>query len=189
MVSWLWCGSQAKFFGSLLLGAKLLAGILLLIYGAVLLLRPSAWPVIDIAVLIGAVGAAVIFRGSLTSYGAVVALLVTAAAVDIFSVSGGLSRGIIEGYTDGSSDLLLYLTLVIPIDGRLIPIVGISDLFIGGSAAVALLALGSGPLPSSGRSPAVFWALLFTGYGREGPGLTVYCGRRNSISFAEISRF
>ena len=118
-----WVASQVLRLASF--RARLLAGILLLIYGAVLILRPSAWPVIDIAVLIGAVGATVIFGGSLTSYGAVVALLVTAAAVDIFSVSGGLSRGIIEGYKDGSSDLLLYLTLVMPIGGRLIPIVGI----------------------------------------------------------------
>jgi len=125
---------------------KLLAGIFLLIYGAVLIFRPSAWPVIDLAVLIGVVGAVVLIGGGLSSSGAVVAMLVAAAAVDIWSVSGGFTRAIIEGYQDGTNDLLLYLTLVVPIDGRLTPIVGISDLLIGGSAATALIRLGLRPV-------------------------------------------
>ena len=74
---------------------RLLAGILLLIYGAVVILRPSSWPVIDLAVLMGAVGAAVLIEGGLSTTGSVVAFLVTAAVIDILSVSGGLSRAII----------------------------------------------------------------------------------------------
>jgi hypothetical protein len=46
----------------------------------------------------------------------------------------------------GTSDLLLYLALVVPIGGRLIPIVGISDLLIGGAAATALIRLGLRPI-------------------------------------------
>jgi len=129
---------------------KLLAGILLLIYGAVIMLRLSAWPVIDIAVLMGAVGAAVLIGGSLSSPGAVVVFLVTAAAVDILSFKGGLTRVIIERYQDGTSDLLLYLTLVVPIDGLITPIVGISDLFIGGATAAALFRLGFRPVAAVG---------------------------------------
>ncbi|MCP5100399.1 MAG: hypothetical protein GY943_33025 [Chloroflexi bacterium] len=65
-------------------------------------------------------------------------------------MSGGLSHAIIERYQDGTSDLLLYLTLVVPINGRLIPIVGISDLFLGGSAATALIRLGLKPVAAIG---------------------------------------
>jgi hypothetical protein len=46
-------------------------------------------------------------------------------------MSGGLSNMLIERYRDGSSDLLLYLTLVVPIRGRAIPIVGIGNLLVG----------------------------------------------------------
>ncbi len=148
--------------------ARLLAGILLLIYGAVLIFRPSAWPVIDLAVLIGVVGATVLIGGGLSSSGAVVAMLVAAAAVDILSVSGGLTRAIIDGYRDGTSNLLLYLTLVVPIGGRLIPIVGISDLLIGGSAAVALLRLGLRPVAVIGTIAIGLLGALAYGIWRGG---------------------
>ncbi|WP_420642716.1 hypothetical protein [Candidatus Leptofilum sp.] len=126
--------------------ARLLAGLLLLLYAAVLILRPSAWSVINLAVLAGAIGGAVLLGGSLGSVGAVAAFIVTAAVVDLVSVSGRLSRVIIDGYQQGNNDLLLYLTLVVPIDGRIVPIVGISDLFIGGSTIIALIKLGLKPV-------------------------------------------
>ena len=148
--------------------ARLLAGILLLIYGAVLIFRPSAWLVIDTAVLIGAVGATVLIGGSLSSSGAVVAMLVAAAAVDILSVSGGLTRAIIDGYREGTSDLLLYLGLVVPIGGRLTPIVGISDLLIGGSAAVALIRLGLRPVAVIGAIAIGLLGALVYGIWRGG---------------------
>jgi len=148
--------------------ARLLAGILLLIYGAVLIFRPSAWLVIDTAVLIGAVGATVLIGGSLSSSGAVVAMVVAAAAVDILSVSGGLTRAIIDGYREGTSDLLLYLGLVVPIGGRLTPIVGISDLLIGGSAAVALIRLGLRPVAVIGAIAIGLLGALVYGIWRGG---------------------
>jgi hypothetical protein len=147
---------------------KLLAGIFLLIYGAVLIFRPSAWPVIDLAVLIGVVGAVVLIGSGLGSSGAVVAMLVAAAAVDILSVSGGLTRAIIDGYREGTSDLLLYLSLVVPIDGRLTPIVGISDLIIGGSAATALIRLGLRPVAVIGAIAIGLLGALAYGIWRGG---------------------
>jgi len=148
--------------------ARLLAGILLLIYGAALIFRPSAWLVIDIAVLLGAVGATLLIGGGLSNSGAVVAMLVAAVAVDILSVSGGLTRAIIDGYQDGTSDLLLYLALVVPIGGRLIPIVGISDLLIGGSAAVALIRLGLRPVAVIGAITIGLLGALVYGIWRGG---------------------
>jgi hypothetical protein len=126
------------------------------------------WPVIDLAVLTGAAGAAVLIGGGLSSSGAVVAFLIAAAAVDILSVSGGLSRVIIERYQDGTSDLLLYLTLVVPIGGSLIPIVGISDLLIGGAAATALIRLGLRPVAVMGAIAAGLLGALAYGLWRGG---------------------
>lgn len=122
-----------------------LAGSFLLSYCAVLVLRPSAWPVMDLAVLTGAGGGVLLLEGGLRTPGAVAAFLAVAAIVDILSTSGGVSRMIVERYRDGSSDLLLYLTLVVPIRDRAVPIVGIGDLLIGGAAATALLRLGLRP--------------------------------------------
>jgi len=144
LVAVVWAARQILRLGPL--KARLLAGIFLFVYGTVVIIRPSAWPVIDLAVLVGAAGAAVLVGGSLSSIGAVVTFLLAAAAVDILSVTGGLTRAIIDGYRDGASDLLLYLALVVPIDGRIIPIVGISDLLISGSAAIALVRRGLRPI-------------------------------------------
>ncbi len=148
--------------------ARLLAGILLLIYGAIIIFRPPAWPVINIAVLIGAIGAVILIEGSLSSSGAIVTMLLVAATVDILSVSGGLTRAIIDGYQDGTSNLLLYLTLVVPINGRLIPIVGISDLFIGGATTVALIRLGLRPIAVIGAISIGLLGALVYGIWRGG---------------------
>jgi hypothetical protein len=121
---------------------KTLAGGLLLTYSTVLVLRPSGWPVMDLAVLTGAAGGVLLLERGLQTPAAVTVFLVVAAVVDILSVSGGVSRMLIERYREGTSDLLLYLTLVVPIRGRAIPIVGIGDLLVGGAAAAALLRLG-----------------------------------------------
>ncbi len=118
-----------------------LALAFLLSYMAVLVVRPAAWPVIDLAVLVGAAGAVLLLEGGLVSPPAVVAFLCVAATVDVLSMSGGLSRLLIERYRDGTSQLLLYLTLVAPVRGRPVPIVGIGDLLVAGMAATALIRL------------------------------------------------
>lgn len=125
---------------------KLLAGALLLAYGAVLALRPSAWPVIDLAVLAGAVGGILLIEGGLQTPGAVAVFLGVAAVVDLLSFSGGFTHILVQRYTAGSGNLLLYLCLVIPVHGRVIPIVGIGDLLVGGAAVTSLLRLGLRPV-------------------------------------------
>jgi hypothetical protein len=147
---------------------KLLAGLFLLGYAAVLVLRPSAWPVIDLAVLLGAVAGVLLLEGGLRSPGAVAAFLGAAAVVDILSMSGGLSRMLVERYRDGSSDLLLYLTLVAPIRGRAIPIVGIGDLLVGGAAATALLRLKLRPVMVMGTIAIGLLSALAYGLWRGG---------------------
>jgi hypothetical protein len=110
-------------------------------YIAVLILRPLAWPVIDLAVLAGAIGGVLLLQGSLQTPAAVVVFLAVAAVADLLSMAGGLSHVLIERFRSGQSHLLLYVALVAPLRRGTIPIVGISDLFIGGTAATALIRL------------------------------------------------
>jgi len=72
--------------------------------------------------------------------------MTVAAVVNLWSMGGGFTRALLESYREGTSTLLLYLTLAVPVGGRLVPIVGIGDLVVGGAAAAALLRLGVRPL-------------------------------------------
>jgi hypothetical protein len=124
--------------------------------------------VIDLAVLAGAVGGVLLLERGLRTPAAVTAFLVVAAVVDVLSVSGGVSRMLIERYREGTSDLLLYLTLVVPIRGRAIPIVGIGDLLVGGAAAVALIRLGFRPVAVMGTLAIGLLTALAYGLWRGG---------------------
>lgn len=147
---------------------RIVATGLLLSYGLALWLRPSAWPVIDLAVLLGAIGGILLLEAALRTPGAVAAFLAVAAIVDVFSMSGGLSRVLLDRYREGASDLLLYLTLVVPMRGRAVPIVGIGDLLVGGAAATALLRLGYRPLAVMGAISVGLLCALAYGLWRGG---------------------
>ena len=147
---------------------RLLAFALLLTYGATLMLRPSAWPVIDLAVLAGAVGGVLLLEGGLQTPAAVAVFLGVAAVVDLLSFSGGFTHILIQRYAAGSGNLLLYLCLVMPVHGRAIPIVGIGDLFVGGAAATALLRLGLRPAAVTGTITAGLVSALAYGLWRGG---------------------
>src|ERR1039458_7213968 len=71
---------------------RLLACGLLSAYAAALLFRPAAWPLIDLAVLAGAVGGVLLLEGSLATPVSVAVFLTVAGAVDFFSTFGGLTR-------------------------------------------------------------------------------------------------
>jgi len=129
---------------------RLAAFGLLAVYAALLVFRPVAWPVIDLAVLAGAVGGALLLEGGMTTPASIAVFLTVAGLVDFVSMSGGLSRVLVQHYANGTSNLLLYLTLVMPIRGHAVPIIGVSDLFISGSAATALLRLKLRPAPVIG---------------------------------------
>jgi hypothetical protein len=145
---------------------RLLAFGLLAAYAAVLVFRPMAWPIIDLGVLAGAIGGALLIEGGLQTAAAVAVFLSVAAIVDVLSMAGGLSRIMIEGFLAGSNRLLLYVALVAPVRGSTIPIVGISDLFVGGSAAVALVRLKLRPGAVMGMMSAGFLAAVAYGLWR-----------------------
>ncbi|HEY9142184.1 MAG TPA: hypothetical protein VIN93_14900 [Bryobacteraceae bacterium] len=141
----------------------LLAGALLLAYGAALVLRPSPWPAIDLAVLAGATGGVLLIESGLQTQPAVAVFLAVAAVVDLLSFSGGFTHILVERYRAGSGSLLLYLSLDVPVRGHAIPIVGIGDLLVGGAAAAALLRLGL--RPAAVMSAIIFGLLSALAYG------------------------
>ena len=142
---------------------------LLAAYAAVLVFRPAAWPVIDLAVLGGAIGGVLLIEPGLQTAPAIVVFVTVAGLLDFISmISGGLSRTLVEHYQKGTSSLLLYLTLVWPVRGYLVPIVGIGDLFIGGSAAAALLRLKLNPAAVMGAMIGGLLIALAVGLWRGG---------------------
>jgi len=141
---------------------RLIGGGLLMISCLTLAFRPMAWTVIDLAVLAGAAGAVIWFEKALQAPIAVAVFLTVASVLDVISVIAGPSRMLMEGLRSGSSYLLLYLALVAPVHGHPIPIVGISDLFVGGSAAAALIRLGLRPMAVMGAvTVSLLCALAF----------------------------
>jgi hypothetical protein len=98
------------------------------IYATLLAVRPEHWLLIDAGVLCGAIGGALLLERGLTTKEAVLVFLSVAAIVDILSFSGGLTRALVTAYHEGRSNVLQYLTLVVPMHDRVLPIVGIGDL-------------------------------------------------------------
>jgi hypothetical protein len=138
------------------------------LYALALILRPSAWWMSDAAVLIAATGGTLLLSPGLRSQGSVITFLVVATVADLVSFSGGVTRWIVDDYQSGSGTLLLYLTLTAPMGGRILPIVGIGDLVVAGTAALALARLRFG-LPtlllaiSGGLVAALAYGIQFRG--------------------------
>jgi hypothetical protein len=131
--------------------------------------RPLEWPVIDLAVLAGAIGGVIWFERGVQSAPALVVFITVAAVMDFISMmSGGLTRVLVEHYEKGTSGLLMYLALVAPFHGSTIPIIGISDLFIGGCVALGLIRLKLRPAEVIGTLLVALLAPLAIGLWRGG---------------------
>jgi hypothetical protein len=122
----------------------------------------------DLAVLAGAIGGVLLIEGGLQTPGSVAVFLAVAAVVDLLSFSGGFTHILIRRYATGSGNSLLYLCLVMPVHGRVIPIVGIGDLFVAGSAATALLRLNLRPAAVIGTIAIGLLSALVYGIWRGG---------------------
>lgn len=116
----------------------------LVAYAVVLVTRPSSWALSDASVLIVAIGLAPLLGRSLGSAGAIAVFAVTASAVDILSFGGGLTREIIQGYQAGTSDLLQFLAVTVPVAGEPRPLVGVVDLLLVGALFLGLMRVHGG---------------------------------------------
>lgn len=137
-------------------------------YAALLVVRPANVLLADLAVLASALvlGSALgsMLRGSV----GLVSFCITAAVADVVSSHSGATARIVEGYRQGTSNLLQYLSLSAPVEGRIRPIVGIGDLVVLACIYFALRRLGHrGALafaaPLSGLLLALVVGLVFGG--------------------------
>ena len=109
---------------------------------------PNVWLSSGVVVL-ASVAFAMVMGSFNRSRGGVVVFLVTAAVVDWFSFSGGLTRWIIDSGGAGNNMLLQYLTVAVLVGGRVRYLIGIGDLVISGAAGLSLFRLGYPALRTS----------------------------------------
>jgi hypothetical protein len=112
------------------------------LYGVFLFLMPENWMLINLVVVsvagIGGSGLGLF----LNTRPSLIIFCVAASAVDIYSVTQGPTSALVENYKTGTSDLLRYFVVSMPIDGRTVPLVGIGDFFILSAIYFALMRLG-----------------------------------------------
>ncbi len=113
----------------------LVAGVAAVTYALVLVLRPDPQILGGLAGLVAAgLGGAILGASLLPDRRGLLAFLVAASIADVASVTFGPTRELAEAAGAGTSDLIFYLAVLLPWEGRLIPALGVSDLF--GLAAV-----------------------------------------------------
>jgi len=93
---------------------------------------------------------------------------VVAGVADILSATGGLTRTLSSAYRDGTSDLLLLLSVSIRFDGRPQQVIGIGDLVVLAALFFALSRLGDRGLgallaPLAGLAVALVVGVVFGG--------------------------
>ena len=119
-------------------------GIGVVVYIVLLRTQTAAWLISDIAVMLVSLLAASAIGLTLNSSSALITFCITAGIVDFFSFSGGFTAKIITDYQQGHNLLLQYLSITIPLDGRLLPVIGIGDLVILGGIYYAMHQIGHG---------------------------------------------
>jgi hypothetical protein len=146
-------------------------------YAALLVWQPAFLFLSDLAVLVVAVALGSLIGSTLRSPGAVVGFIITAAIIDLFSFSGGLTRLIIDSYRSGESRLLEYLAFSLPIGGRVAPLIGVGDLLILSALFYSLAKLGYPRLVTATVLLVATLAALFVGLAVRGvPGLPFLAG-------------
>jgi hypothetical protein len=121
---------------------NVLTGVALAAFALDCWLRLPSWMISDAFVLAVAVLAGGLVGKRLPNEGAIMTFVIAGAVADGVSVSWGLTSMLLEHYKAGTSLLLQYLSISVPYGGRVIPIVGIGDLFFVGSVMFAFARLG-----------------------------------------------
>jgi len=120
----------------------LLAVVAFSLYGALLFWRPQNWMLINAVVLsvaaVGGSGLGLLINSRVS----LITFCIVASVVDIYSVLQGTTANLVDSYREGSSDLLRYLVISIPLGGDVKPVVGIGDFFIISAICFVLVRLG-----------------------------------------------
>ncbi len=129
----------------------LLAGVSIS-YVLLLILQPRSWILSNTIVLgVSVLGGSLIGR-LLRSEGAVISFCIAAGVVDFLSFSSGPTAWILKACEDGTSYLLAYLCITIPLADGLQPVIGVGDLIILAALYFSLSKLGF-PAPGTFIAP------------------------------------
>lgn len=116
--------------------ATLLAGGVAISYGVLLVWQPAPPWISNLGVLLAGSCLGFLLGRVLGSAAAVLTFLTTAAVVDLFSFSDGITNRIIEAYRSGGSAILRFLAVFVEAGGREYAVVGVSDIAILAAAYV-----------------------------------------------------
>jgi hypothetical protein len=137
-------------------------------FTAVLALRPRSFLLADVIILAAAVFAGSLLGSVLRGYSGAASFLVAAAIADVVSSVSGATARLSRAFRQGGSSLLRYLGIALPLEGRVVLIIGVADLMILATVYFVLRRLGkSGPwmfiAPLIGLLLAVVAGLVFGG--------------------------
>jgi hypothetical protein len=138
------------------------------VYAAVLFARPRSLLLPNLVVTLVAIFVGSSLARLLKGYVGLASFCIAAAVADVVSYTGGATAKLSEAFQHGTSNLLQYLCLSLPVQGRVVPIVGLGDLLILAAIYSALRHLGNAGAcafraPLAGLLVAVFVGLLAGG--------------------------
>jgi hypothetical protein len=142
--------------------------VTVLIYTLMILFKASNWFISNLLVISISILAGFSIGSSISTKSSLIVFCITAGIVDFISFKGGLSAKIIEDYASGHNLLLQYLCIVIPYNGKIVPLLGIGDLFVLGIIFRSLIRIGYKSwfislIPIAGLLIALFLGLMFQG--------------------------
>jgi hypothetical protein len=143
-------------------------GIWLVAHLVLLILHPPSLIVSNVVVLGSAVGAGVLLVRLVPTPGALAALAIAASVADIVSFSSGPTRWLLGGGWGQTWAGLSYLAISLPVNERVVPIVGIGDLLLFPTFYLGLSSLGWDRRISFGILAGGLLAALAVGLTRGG---------------------
>jgi hypothetical protein len=106
--------------------------VAVLMYCTMITFQVSNWFISDSLIIIISILAGFTIGNSISAISSLIVFCLTAGIVDFVSYTGGLSARIIEGYSKGHNLILQNLCISIPLDGKIVPLLGFGDLFVLG---------------------------------------------------------
>jgi hypothetical protein len=142
--------------------------LVILVYTIIILLQVSNYFISNLLVISISILAGYFIGNSISTKSSLIVFCLTSAIVDLISFKGGLSAKIMEDYASGHNILLQYLSISLPINSKLVPLVGLGDLFVMGIIFQSLFKIGYNNwfvsiIPIAGLVIALFIGLLVHG--------------------------
>jgi len=108
-------------------------------YALLILSRPDPHWVSNLSVLVAGSCLGFLLGQLLGSSASVLTFLLTAAVVDFFSFSNGLTNHLLDAYRTGRSPVLQFLAVIVELGGQEYAVVGVSDIALVSAAYLGLL--------------------------------------------------